>query len=875
MILLPVLNQQICPILINIHYIMYVNIYGDTIENNMYYQCVPRSSSTYGWNNIDTTFVPDSSEEYNNIIYRYIGETYETGKIYQNRKIGDGYIWENVEIDDIPEAEPDVFKYIYKFIEKSNEQFEKNHFYKCVLDVGNEDADINVLISAGLPPASEELVNTVYKYTGNTIYSSTEENPRYYQCVAPNEPITNNSENNSNNLTYEWREVTLSEGQSYDNFNYIPEPTESYKNTILHYTGNINIEQDNYYAVISGNNTYVWKLAHFKWKEYTNNISNKFCLSGATLENLYDIYKYTGNLISGNIYKCLSSDVDNYNWKDITLQFVYKEVTILPETKSDILYQIYKYDGETNYISGNYYQCQLKSTTNNIHSDVYQSQVTDGTLYNFPSINVGNDIKIDNDFTNKYTYISGLYDNTLLRWSSLFINGGDRTYFDLNLSNFVNDNLKEYHFYHLNKTLADSLPKDLNGISAYFHIYDKYVEETDPNSNIKFYEDTCVFKNITNGYIILSGEIIDNKLPELSSSIQFEGCNCNILIKDVAFNNCLYNMTNYKQYEEFKYISNLNIINCNSVNIENVKFKGQNYRDSDITTGWYKPYTYTEESQSGVLYNDMFVYNSNVNISGITFTNSGIGIYNTVNSKVNINGNVKFNNDPVSNITFKKRQVVTFTTRNSITNLNTGDIQIENSQILPESDTNLYYNDNPVYDTHILSGYLYEDDVIGSRILRTDSVPIIYGLHDVCSIYNHNHIDISPNTNITFETLSGNLPNGSIYFQGSYDDLTAFDTVLSNWNFNIAKNIEISADVNNNKIISLTTNDNYLLILKNNIYNVNTYSNISDVYLYMNDSSDSTKISFPLINIHAENAVIPTIKNFDYYAGLNEKEYKK
>lgn len=445
----------------------------------------------------------------------------------------------------------------------------------------------------------------------------------------------------------------------------------------------------------------------------------------------------------------------------------------------------------------------------------------------------------------------------------------------------------------------ENLPKDLSNTSAIFYIDEDYY-----NDNIN---EPQLFKNFTNGTIILSGILTkDNLRPVISSEFIFENCNCNIIIQTIEFNNSNNfdndgNNIHVNSYKEYKYVSNLNIINCQNVVLNDISTVGHNYRNTDITSDWYRPALYANESTLFTLYNDIFIYNSTVDIiNNITFRNSGIGLYATTNSNIAIQGTIHFTNDirvngsiQQHNLTFKKRQLATFATKNSKisitteifdnTNLYYGENYINDSgELLPELGFEL-----PVYDTDVLSGNTIFDNntTIKNRILRTNSVPIIFGLTDFGSIFNHNHTKLQPNADVRFDNLSGNLPNGAIYFQGINSNTTSISELSNNWDnyFNIKRNDKYDIipannnDVNTSKIIKNTTNsDNYLFLLSGNSYTITNYVDIYNIYQNLNQNSSETEFSLPEFNISANNNVnvIPVIKNFDYYAVRNKTSLK-
>ena len=134
------------------------------------------------------------------------------------------------------------------------------------------------------------------------------------------------------------------------------------------------------------------------------------------------------------------------------------------------------------------------SRLTNLSSDVsiYQSQVTDGTLYNFPETNIIENISISGLHTNTYTYIEKLNDNNIpVKWSSLLINGGDRLYFDTNVQHMVKNIKENYVFNTISDELIDYLPKNLYGLSAIFGI----TSDVTDNYN---------FTNFINGTIIIT-----------------------------------------------------------------------------------------------------------------------------------------------------------------------------------------------------------------------------------------------------------------------------------------------------------------------------------------------------------------------------------
>lgn len=355
----------------------------------------------------------------------------------------------------------------------------------------------------------------------------------------------------------------------------------------------------------------------------------------------------------------------------------------------------------------------------------------------------------------------------------------------------------------------------------------------------------------------------------ITKQLNFKNCNCNIYLKGLTFDNTSALISTW--CDEFQCKSLLNIINCPNVYLEDIICSGKNYTTTEITGGnWYYPYLYKEQSTLSTLYNDIFVYNSNININKIKIYNSAIGIYATTNSNVSIDGDLKFYNTDRSKINLRKRQVVTFATRNSKVNIKTG-------RLINYSSTNLYYNDTPVYDTDELSG-TYNTNTLnnGQRSLRINSVPIIYGLTDIGSIFNHNHVKIQPNVDMTFTNLSGNLPNGAIYFQTISGTATDFNTVHTKWDFNIKRN-EVLSGNNNNKISRLTDQpDTYGLMLTGNTYNQTEYSDLYNIYKFVNTLSGIGEFDLPVIPVSSTNSrvVIPVIKNFEIYGVINSKEYK-
>lgn len=122
---------------------------------------------------------------------------------------------------------------------------------------------------------------------------------------------------------------------------------------------------------------------------------------------------------------------------------------------------------------------------------IYQSQVTDGTLYNFPVPNTkiksisGNinsilsstivsaqiePVNLNELSSNSYSYISSLYINnipSIVNWSGLLVNGGDRLYFDKNVHHMYKNIKENYVFNTISDELINYLPKNLNRIKCY------------------------------------------------------------------------------------------------------------------------------------------------------------------------------------------------------------------------------------------------------------------------------------------------------------------------------------------------------------------------------------------------------------------------
>lgn len=197
------------------------------------------------------------------------------------------------------------------------------------------------------------------------------------------------------------------------------------------------------------------------------------------------------------------------------------------------------------------------------------------------------------------------------------------------------------------------------------------------------------------------------------------------------------------------------------------------------------------------------------------------------------------------------------------------------------SSTNLYYNGIPIYDTDKLSGTYDATNLNnGQRSLRVNSLPILLGLNDLGSIFNHNHVKIQPDPNITFASLSGNLPNGAIYFQTLNEPKsTDYSTLTSDWKFNIERTNILSENANN-KISKLTNQpDTYLLMVSGNSYNSNNYKNIYNIYKFLDNGIFDSTFSLPnlsgeIIKSENDSTVIPIVKNFNIYGTVNTKEYK-
>ena len=273
------------------------------------------------------------------------------------------------------------------------------------------------------------------------------------------------------------------------------------------------------------------------------------------------------------------------------------------------------------------------------------------------------------------------------------INDGDNLRFDYNSAHAQT----LYRFlYNANQlptsTYLEKYPKNLNNTSAIINVNTPSAF----NDNTNFVETEITFNDLYNGTIILSGILSGGTFPIIYKKINFENCSCNIIIKDLKFDNCTYKFNDYFNTKGFNHISNLNFINCPNVYLENVQFQGQNYTSEQIknntngTSTWYNPYLYTEESQKTILLDSIFSYNSNLRINKIAFTDSAIGIYATVNSNVSIYGQIDYHAN-TAYMTFLKRQILAFATKNSIINIQTI-TNYENIKYI----NNLDLNKNPV-----------------------------------------------------------------------------------------------------------------------------------------------------------------------------------
>lgn len=334
----------------------------------------------------------------------------------------------------------------------------------------------------------------------------------------------------------------------------------------------------------------------------------------------------------------------------------------------------------------------ITNLLSSITGNKYQSNITYGSIYNFPITIPG----LDTDFQNNtlsstfYFYkLSGMNnifpeltnDTTAVkirnnkRYASILINNGDSLQFDYNPTHFqiIADENPIWDNASLGiKTWIERIPKNLNNHTITIIISQKFEHETiDLN-----------FKDFYNGSIIISGTMsILNTNNAIKNKISFENCSCEIKIYNLRFNNNNYSYSNTYNTKGYNHISNVNFINCSNVYLNNLIFDGQNYTLDEIKNdNWYNPYKYKEQSQDTNLLDSIFSYNSNLRINGIDLTNSAIGIYATVNSKVSIYGDIRYHTN-LSKITFYKRQILAFATKNSIINIQTTSDYKENSKL--------------------------------------------------------------------------------------------------------------------------------------------------------------------------------------------------
>lgn len=446
----------------------YIGLTTEYYINGSFYKC------TLGG---EKDKLPTATSGNINVVYRYIGETtnkYTYGNYYQCA------INENYETTDIlPGPKKKILNVIYKF---TGDDYSTNHYYQCKLD-GDlykwNDVRDSIMPIIELPIASEEYLNIIYKFAGTTDYQY--KNGNYYICIKI---------------------------ESVDKM-HIPTPSATYLNNIFRYVGTTGTyTKNNYYKCVKTENTensYQWiditdntdQNLWYTWQEMEVNVITSLVeLPMASIQNILILEEYTEEFKQNQYYKCVESeDLDNYYywkqeniyyWKNVNTQYYWNNTTVdnyhwinitnliqhqteLPVAAAYLSGMIYQYIGET-YIQNQYYKCVL----NNGDNDTYQSQVTSGTIYNFPETNrliSGNITSNQNDLKNNFnSYISSIIiSNKEIKtdWVGLLINGGDRLYFDKNVHHMYKNIKENYVFNTISDELINYLPKNLNRIKCY------------------------------------------------------------------------------------------------------------------------------------------------------------------------------------------------------------------------------------------------------------------------------------------------------------------------------------------------------------------------------------------------------------------------
>lgn len=175
----------------------------------------------------------------------------------------------------------------------------------------------------------------------------------------------------------------------YKIFKYIGE------NTLTYISGN-------YYQCVNDGNTYYWR-------DITDKLTNTNNFPSPSENTVNKLINYNGiinseqiNLISGNHY--VMSDLSGHNWINYTKLLgdttEYPKKRTLPERLVNRTSTIFQYIGNTISADICYYY--------NYNDMSYQSLVTDGSIYNFPTTN-----KLQTSFISLYTndkqFVNNIY----------------------------------------------------------------------------------------------------------------------------------------------------------------------------------------------------------------------------------------------------------------------------------------------------------------------------------------------------------------------------------------------------------------------------------------------------------------------------------